>query len=296
MSQAERGMRAALVGLGVNLALVGIKLLAGIIGNAYALIADAVESSMDIFSSLIVWAGLRITTRPADEDYPYGYGKAEALAAAVVSLMLLGASVGIAAAALTEIATPRHAPAPFTLVVLVAVVIIKGLLSRKVLRISEETGSQAVKADAWHHLSDAMTSAAAFIGIAIAVWGGPGWEIADDLAALVAAAIIAFNGVRLLRPAVADLMDRMPEGPAAEQVARAAESVDGVRAIEKLRMRRLGTDYYVDLHVQADPELPLRDAHVLSGKVKAAIKDAVAGMAGVLIHMEPYERKDAAGR
>jgi cation diffusion facilitator family transporter len=289
-------MQAALTGLFVNASLVAVKLLAGIIGNSYALLADAIESSTDIFSSLIVWTGLRITTRPADDDYPYGYGKAEALATAIVSLMLIGAGLGIAVAAVTEIRTTHHAPAPFTLAVVVAVVAVKWALSHWVHRIGEETGSRAVTADAWHHLSDAITSAAAFVGISIALWGGPGWEAADAWAALAASAVIAFNGVRVLQPAIGDLMDRMPAGPDVERIARAGEAVEGVRAVEKLRVRRLGMDYYVDLHVQADPELPLRDAHTLSGKVKGTIKAAVPGVAGVLVHMEPYEGEPRASR
>lgn len=283
-------MRAALTGLGINAALVVIKLTAGILGHTYALVADAIESSADIFSSLIVWGGLRITTRPPDEDYPYGYGKAETLAAAVVSLMLIGAALGIAIAAVGEIVTPHHTPAPFTLVVIAVVVVVKEILSRKVLEVGQETGSTAVKADAWHHRSDALTSAAAFIGIGVALWGGPGWESADDWAALVAAAIIAINGLLLLRPAIRDLMDRMPEGLPAEQIAAAARSVAGVQAIEKLRVRRLGTEYFVDLHVQAEPTLPLRDAHILSGKVKGAIRSEFPHVAGVLVHMEPFEK------
>lgn len=282
-------MRAALTGLLVNAALVVVKLLAGILGHSYALVADAIESSTDIFSSLIVWAGLRITARPADEDYPYGYGKAETLAAAVVSLMLLGAALGIAVSAAHEIVTPHHAPAPYTLAVLAGVIVIKEVLSRRVLKVGDETGSSAVKADAWHHRSDALTSAAAFVGIAVALWGGRGWESADDWAALVAAGIIALNGGLLLRSAYRDLMDRMPEGPLVDQIARAATSVEGVRAIEKLMVRKLGMDYFVDLHVQADRSLPLWEAHVLSGKVKGAIRSATSGVARVLIHMEPYE-------
>jgi len=282
-------MQAARMGLLVNLVLVLVKLVAGIAGHAYALIADAIESSMDLFSSVVVWAGLRITTKPADEDYPYGYGKAEAVATAVVSLMLLGAAIGIAVAAIGEIRTPHHAPAAWTLIVLAMVIVVKEILSRKVLDVGKETGSSAVKADAWHHRSDALTSIAAFVGISIALWGGEGWEAADDWAALVAALIIATNGFILLRTALRDLMDRMPDELGASQVGFVARSVDGVRAIEKLRVRRLGTDYYLDLHVQTDPLMPLRDAHILSGKVKGAIRAAFPNVAGVLIHMEPFE-------
>jgi cation diffusion facilitator family transporter len=287
-------MRAALTGLVVNVILVAVKLVAGVAGHSYALIADGIESSTDIFSSMVVWFGLRITTRPADEAYPYGYGKAETLAAWVVSLMLLGAAVGIAGSAIAEILTPHATPAPFTLIVIVVVIVVKEGLFRRVLRVGRETGSAAVKVDAWHHRSDAITSGAAFLGISIALWGGPGWESADDWAALGAAGIIAVNGVVLLRPAIRDLMDRMPEGPIVDQISAAATLVDGVRAIEKLRVRRLGTDYFVDLHVQADPLLSLRDAHVLGGRVKGSIRSAVPTVAGVLVHMEPFEEQDLA--
>jgi cation diffusion facilitator family transporter len=288
-SGAARGIQAAQAGLAINLGLVVIKLVAGIAGHAYALIADAIESSTDLFGSLVVWAGLRITTRPADEDFPYGYGKAETLATVVVAVMLLGAALGITVAAIGEIRTPHHMPAPFTLAVLIVVVLVKEILFRRVLRVGDETGSSAVKADAWHHRSDAITSAAAFVGISIALWGGPGWESADDWAALAAAVVIAINACRLLRPAILDLMDRMPGGPEVDLIAAAARGVEGVLAIEKLRVRKLGADYLVDLHVQASPDRTLADAHILSGKVKGAIRQAVPSVAGVLIHMEPYE-------
>lgn len=289
MDATSRGIRAALLGLLVNGVLAGIKLIAGIAGNSYALIADAVESSLDIFSSMIVWRGLKVTARPADRTHPYGYGKAEALAAAVVSLMLLAAAAGIALAAVQEILTPHHTPAPFTLVVLLGVILIKETLFRRVFDVGSETGSRAVQADAWHHRSDAITSASAFVGIAIALWGGPGWESADDWAALGAAGIIAFNGYRLLRPAISDLMDRMPDKEIVARIAQAAESVSGVLAIEKLRVRTFGTGYFVDVHVQAEAQMPLRDAHILSGRVKSSIKEAVPAVFDTSIHMEPFE-------
>ena len=284
-----RGIRMAQLGLLVNLGLALIKLLAGIIGHTYALIADAVESTADIFASLIVWGGLAIAAQPADDNHPYGHGRAESLAGAVVALMLLMAAIGIGIEAVREIRTPHQSPAAWTLAVLVAVMAVKTLLSRRVRSVGADLGSTAVKADAWHHLSDAVTSAAAFIGISIAVWGGRGWESADDWAALVASGIIFYNGVNILRPAVAELMDRVPAGDVLTRVAAAATSVPEVRAIEKLMVRKVGVGYHVDLHVQADPALSLHDAHILSGRVKGAIRDAVPSVAGVLIHMEPYE-------
>jgi cation diffusion facilitator family transporter len=291
----RRGIRSAQLGALVNAGLALVKLLAGIVGHSYALVADGIESAADIFSSLIVWGGLHLAGRDPDEDYPFGYGKAESLAAAVVSIMLLGAALVIAVAAIREIHTPHHAPAPWTLIVLVTVVVIKWILSRRVRAVGAEVRSTAVQADAWHHLSDAITSTAAFIGISIALLGGPGWEAADDWAALAAAAVIGYNGIAMLRPALSDLMDRMPGSEIVEAVAVAARGVSGVLDVEKLMVRKAGLVFYVDIHVQADPAMPLEAAHILSGRVKSAIRRELPEVAGVLVHMEPYLPKAGEG-
>jgi cation diffusion facilitator family transporter len=273
----------------VNTTLAIVKLIAGVVGHTYALIADAVESIADIFSSLIVWSGIRIAALPPDEDHPYGHGRAETLAGATVALMLMGAAVGIAVEAVREIQTPHHAPAPWTLLVLLGVIAVKETLSRKVFKVGEEVGSGAVQADAQHHRSDALTSAAAFVGISVALIGGPGWETADDWAALLASGVIFYNGVRLLRPALDELMDRVPSDEGVRTVAAAAMSVPDVQAIEKVKLRKTGLTYLVDLHVQAEAGMSLHEAHIVSGKVKGAIRAAIPGVEDVLIHMEPYE-------
>jgi cation diffusion facilitator family transporter len=278
----------------VNAALAAVKLVAGVVGHSYALVADAVESIADIFASLVVWGGIAVAARPADADHPYGHGKAEPLAAAAVSLMLLAAAVGIVFEALREIRTPHQVPAPWTLAVLVAVMLVKWSLSRRVHAVGADTGSSAVQADAAHHLSDAITSGAAFVGISVALVGThlpgrPGWAAADDWAALLAAGVVAFNGVSMVRSALHDLMDRMPGPDVVEPVRQAAAGVPGVRAVEKLAVRRTGTTYQVSIHAQADPGTRLDDAHVLSGMVKSAIRAAVPRVDAVLVHMEPYD-------
>jgi cation diffusion facilitator family transporter len=284
----ERGIRSAQLAMLVNAVLAVTKLAAGLLGNTYALVADAVESTADIFASSVVWGSLRISARDPDEEYPFGYGKAEPLAAAVVALMIIVAAIGIAIAAVREIQTPHQSPAPWTLLVLVVVVAVKFMLARRVHAVGMTIASTAVRTDAWHHLSDAITSAAAFIGISVALLAGPGWESADDWAALGASAIIAFNGVNMLRPTLHDLMDRAPGPDVLEPVQRAARSVEGVRATEKLAVRKSGLGYRVTIHVQADPALRLDEAHILSGKVKSAIKAAVPHVQSVLVHMEPF--------
>ncbi len=292
--RAGRGVRAARAGLLTNTALALVKLVTGLVGNSYALVADAVESTADVFSSLVVMGGLRISVREADDQFPFGYGKAESLSAAIVGLMLVGASVGIATEAIREIRIPHHAPEPYTLGVLAGVVIVKELLFRSVFRVGKEVESTVVVGDAWHHRSDALTSAAAAIGIGVALVGGPRFAQADDWAALAAAGVILFNGLGILRPAVADLMDRQPPDPVVAAIARAASGVPGVEEIETLKVRKSGMSLFVDIHVEADPTMALRDAHVLSGKVKSAIREAVPVTRGILVHMEPHETREAA--
>ena len=285
------GIRAAKLGVAVNLGLAATKFTAGVVGHTYALVADAVESTADIFGSLAVWGGLAVAAQPADEDHPFGHGKAEALAALVVGILMVAATIGIAVEAVREIRTPHRAPAPWTLAVLVGVVIIKFALSRSVGAVGATIDSTAVRADAWHHLSDAVTSAAAFVGISIALLAGPGWEAADDWAALLASCVIAYNAMILLRPALHDLMDRMPSDEVVLPLRRAAEGVDGVLAVEKLAARKAGMNYHVTIHVQAEPSMSLHDAHALGGCVKAAIQRTQPSVASVLVHMEPYEEE-----
>src|SRR5258705_7960862 len=281
----RRSIRWAQAGLLTNAGLVFVKLFSGIIGHSNALIADAVESSADIFSSLIVWMGLSIAARPADEDHPYGHGKAEPLAAAVVSLMLLGAAVGISIIAIRDIMTPHHLPAPFTLFVAAGVIMVKEILYRRVARVGREVGGTAIVADAWHHRADAISSLAAFIGISIALIGGRRWGAPDDWAALVAAFGVRLDGARPLRPGISGLVDEAPDRTVRERVLEVACAVDGVRNVENLKVRRSGLGFYVDLHVQADPAISLEDAHEIAATVKYAIVEAIPSVAGVLVHM-----------
>ena len=290
----KRGLRATFIGLATNTVLTTAKLIAGIVGHSHALVADAVESLADIFSSVIVWRGLVIADAPADEDHPYGHGKAEPIAAAIVSAMLFLAAAWITIEAFREIREPHSAPAPFTLVVLVVAVIIKENLFRFVLREAAVVESSAVRSDAWHHRSDAITSLAAAIGITVALIGGRGYESADDVAAIVAAAIIAWNGWRLARPAVNELMDRAPSREMVEHIRRIAETASGVEAVEKCLVRKMGYHYYVDMHVEVDPQMTVQRSHEIAHDVKDRIRSQIDTVRDVLVHIEPALRKATA--
>jgi cation diffusion facilitator family transporter len=209
--------------------------------------------------------------------------------------MLLGAAVGIAIISIREILTPHHLPAPFTLFVAAGVIVTKEILYRRVSRVGKEVGSTVVTADAWHHRADAISSLAAFIGISIALIGGRGWEAADDWAALVAALVVAVNGIRTLRPAIAGLMDEAPDRSVKERALDAAAGVTGVRSVENLNVRSYGLGFYVDLHVKADADISLEAAHEIAANVKYAILEAIPSVVSVLVHMEPYREKRGGG-
>ena len=283
------GARLALLGVAVNFLLALVKIVSGVLGNCYALIADGIESTLDIFGSLAIWVGLKVAAEPPDDEHPYGHGKAEPLASVVVAFAVILAAIGLAVESVREIITPHHAPAPFTLAVLVAVIVVKETLFRKVSAAAGQTGSSAVKTDAWHHRSDAITSAGAFVGISIAILGGPGWEQADDWAALFTCGIIGFNGWRLLRPALLEIMDTAPPKELEDSVRAVAAAVAGVITVEKCRLRKMGIEFYVDIHIGVDAALTVRAGHRIGHDVKDAIRAANPAAADVLVHIEPIE-------
>src|SRR5438309_4598512 len=289
-SNLQTGARLALFGMIVNLVFAGAKILGGLLGNAYVLIADGIESALDIAGSLVIWGGLRLAARPPDETHPYGHGKAEPIAAVVVAFGVLAAATGLIIQSVREILTPHRGPAPFTLAILIVVIVVKEILFRYVNRLGRDVESTAVQTDAWHHRSDALTAAAAFIGISVALIGGSSWQSADDWAALFACAVIAANGIRLLRPGLYEIMDAAPR-KIVKSVCSVASSVPGVLEVEKCRARKMGLDFYVDLHVGVDGNISLHEGHEIAHRVKNAIQQNDSRVADVLVHIEPAQER-----
>jgi cation diffusion facilitator family transporter len=283
----ESGAHLALVGMGLNALLCAVKIGVGLFGHSYALIADGFESLLDILSSLLIWAGLKYAAKPPDASHPYGHGKAEPIAAILGSLIILGAGAGLAVESLRAITAPRTAPAIYTLPVVVVVIIVKEIHSRRVKRMARETSSTAMEADAMHHRTDAITSAAALVGITIALVGGPPYHKADNWAALFACAIIAYNGALIFWPSLRDLMDTAPPISIEAQVRSASARVDGVAETEQCRVRKMGVEYYVDLHVRVDGSMTVTEGHGIAHRVKDAVRQAVPEVADVLVHIEP---------
>lgn len=284
---ANKGIKTTIIGIITSLILAAVKAIAGILGNSYALIADAIESASDVFTSIIVLAGLRIAQLPPDQKHPYGHGKAEPFAGIIVAVALFIAALFIITQSIHEIITPHHAPAPFTLIVLVVVVITKEVLFRFIIKVGRSVDSVAVKNDAWHHRSDAITSGAAFIGISVALIGGEGYEPADDYAALFASGIIIFNAYRLFRPALDEIMDAAPSKEINNEIISATNSVEGVIATDKCFVRKMGLDYYIDIHIIVDGNITVHDGHDIAHKVKDYLMSSFPQISNVLVHVEP---------
>ena len=270
-----------------NTSLALIKGLAGFFGNSYALVADAIESTTDIFSSLLVLFGLKYAKRPADENHPYGHGKIEPLITFLVVAFLVTSATIIAYESIQNIQTPHKIPKPWTLIVLGCIILWKEISFRLVLKKSKETNSSSLKADAWHHRSDAITSVMAFIGISIALIFGKGYETADDWAALLASAFILYNSYLIFRPALGEIMDEHLYDELMEEIREESTKVKGVIGTEKCFIRKAGMKYHVDLHAIVDGEISVKEGHDIAHKLKDFLRNEIPNLGHVLIHVEP---------
>ncbi|MEI6338147.1 MAG: cation diffusion facilitator family transporter [Verrucomicrobiota bacterium] len=292
MINAGKAVRIGLLTLCVNIVLAAVKIFIGIIGNSTALVADGIESCGDIFSSLITWVGFQLSLRPADDSHPYGHGKIESLAGMVSGVALLAAAALIAWTSLLHILTPDHSPEWFTLPVLLAVIVIKIFLSRMVFSFSGEVHSRALEGDALHHLSDAVTSGAAAIGITIALIGGKGWETADDYAALLSCLVIVLNGGKIIRGTLHEMLDGNVSTDLNTEMRERALEVPQVINIEKCRVRKSGIGLFVELHVQVDGNASVRAGHLIGHAVKDHLKAVKPEVVDVIIHLEPSDRRE----
>lgn len=290
MNTADCSKRTLLLSVFLSLGLAAIKFAAGHWGQSDALIADAVESSTDVLSSFIVFLGLLYAHRPADANHPYGHGKIEPLVTFVVVLFLWASAAIIAHGALENIRQGTAVrPAPWTLAVLAVIILWKEGAYRWVMRQSKLTHSTALAADAWHHRSDAISSIMAFAGISFALLLGPGYESADDWAALAAALLIVFNSYQLFRPALGEIMDEHRYDEMLEAIRTLALEVPGVETTEKCFIRKVGTQFHVDLHAHVQGQLSVHQGHQIAHALKDHLQEKMPQIGQVLIHIEPAE-------
>lgn len=289
MTNEEKAIKATYFSIFGNAALAIVKWLAGYFGNSYALIADAIESTSDIFASFLVLFGIKYSSRPADENHPYGHGRAEPLITFLVVGFLITSATIIAYESIVNIQTPHDLPKPWTLIVLGGIIIWKEISFRLVMKRSRETKSSSLAADAWHHRSDAITSVAAFIGITIALTFGKGFESADDWAALFASGFILYNCYTIFRPALGEIMDEHLYDDLMEEIRKASVKVEGILDTEKCFIRKAGMSYHVELHAIVDGKISVKEGHLLAHNLEDYLRIEIPELGHILIHIEPNE-------
>lgn len=283
----KRARQTIILSLIGNALLVFVKLITGIIGNSFAMIADSVESAGDVFSSFIIYMGLKFSAKPSDEDHPFGHGKVEPIISFLVVLFLIVSAGVIAFQAFNNLQSPQKMPKPYTLIVLAGIIIYKEAFYQFVKKRSKQTSSTSLKADAWHHRSDAITSLAAFIGIGLALLLGEGYEHLDDWAALVASLIIIVNAYFVFRPALGELLDEQKYDELIDEVREVADEVEGVIDTEKCFIRKFGMRYVVDIHVRVPANLSVVEGHAIGHLVQSTLQDSFPQIEHVFTHVEP---------
>jgi cation diffusion facilitator family transporter len=289
MSNEQTAIKATYFSIIGNTSLAIIKWLAGYFGNSYALIADAIESTTDIFASLFVLFGLKYASRPADENHPYGHGRIEPLITFLVVGFLITSATIIAYESIRNIRTPHELPKSWTLIVLGLIIIWKEISYRIVISKSRQANSSSLRADAWHHRSDAITSVAAFIGISIALFLGKGYEAADDWAALFASGLILYNSYLIFRPALGEILDENVYQDLILSIRRKASQVEGVLGTEKCLIRKAGMTFHVDLHAVVDANMTVKEGHEIAHRLKDTLKREIPELGQLLIHIEPND-------
>ncbi len=286
-SHEQTAIKATYFSIAGNVVLAIIKILTGIFGNSYALIADALESTTDVFSSLLVLFGLKYTSKPADKNHPYGHGKAEPLITFIVVGILITSATIIAHESINNIRRPHELPQFWTLFVLIPLIIWKEISFQIVMKKAKESNSSSLKADAWHHRTDAITSVAALIGITIALIFGKGFETADDWAALFASGFIIYNSYKIFRPALGEIMDEHFYDDLIEDIRRVSLTVNGIIATEKCFIRKAGMKFHVDLHAVVEATITVKQGHDLAHQLKDTLRKEIPQLGHVLIHVEP---------
>lgn len=293
MSNAEKAIKTTYFSILTNFILALVKWFAGFFGHSHALIADAIESTADIFSSVLVLLGLNYSKRPADHTHPYGHGRIEPLTTFMVVIFLIVSAYLIAKESIHNILTPHKQPEPWTLFVLLGIILWKELSFQVVMKRSRKLNSTSLKADAWHHRSDAITSVAAFMGISIALIFGKGYESADDWAALLACGVILYNCYKIFRPALAEIMDENRYEDLEKMVRERSLNVPGVQLIEKCYIRKIGMLFQIDLHAVVNPNLSVREGHTIAHNLKDYLMDNLDNIGNVFVHIEPFEEEDS---
>jgi len=285
-------IRATLIGLGVNCTLGVVKLVGGVLGQSFALISDSVNSLGDSIASVFTIVALRYAQLPPDEEHPYGHTRAEAIAGLFIAVLILASACYVGWEAIVRIGDVHPLPPIWTLWIAAANIAIKESLYRYNKAIGKRTGSTAIVANAWDHRSDALCSLAVLIGLSVIIVGGVRWIWADEVAALIVAAAILWSGGRLLVGSISELLDPQADADFVQQVREFSSKVHGVRAVEKLWIRKTGIEYLIDIHIQVDADMTVAVGHRIGHLVRDQLIAEFAAVRDVLVHLEPFPQEN----
>jgi cation diffusion facilitator family transporter len=281
------GRRVALAGIGASALLATLNIVVGVLAHSTSVVATGIEFAGDVLASSVVWLGMLVAVKPADENHPYGHGRVETLAAFVVGLLLAAGGAGICWNSLQGVGAAHTPPSLGALIVLVVAILIRGVMSGVKFRVGRRIKSTSLVADAWNDTVDILAATAALTAVGLAMYDPRRFLAADHYGAFAVGIIVILTGLRVLRDASLELMDTMPAGGMIERVRAAAAGVPGVRGIEKSYARKTGLKYHVDLHIEVDPSLSVAAGHDIAGQVRSRVRAEVGWVADVLVHVEP---------
>jgi cation diffusion facilitator family transporter len=284
----QRGRRIALISVLASAGLALTKIIIGLMARSTSVVADGFESAGDVFTSLIVLFGLIIASRPPDEEHPYGHGRFEMLTGLAVGVILAGAGVLISFRSLKQISMVHTPPALFGIWPLLGSIVVKAVLSASKFRIGRQIQSGALLADAWNDAVDILSGFTALIALGLTLYDPERFLAADHFGGFAVGIIVIFTGVRVIRDTSLQLMDTMPDEELMLKIRDVALAVPRVYGVEKCFARKTGLQYHVDLHLEVDPEMTVRESHEVATEVRGRIKDQLDWVADVLVHVEPY--------
>jgi cation diffusion facilitator family transporter len=281
------GQRVAVVGMAVSGLLAAIKITAGLAGHSTAVVADGLESASDVFASGFVALGLTVAARPPDSDHPYGHGRAEILTGLLIGMVLMATGAMISFNAIVKLGQPKEAVASFVVWPLLGSGLVKSGLAAFKFHYGKKLNSVALSSDAWNDLMDVLSAAMALVAVSLALYDPPRFFDADRYGGFLVGLIVVTTGIRVVRETGLQLMDTMPDGAKLAEIRAVALSVEGVRGVEKCYARKTGLQYHVDLHLEVDPEMTVRQSHFIAHQAQVTIRERLDWVAGVLVHVEP---------
>jgi len=282
--------RVTWMGIVIDAALACVKIWAGIVCASKAILADGLHSASDLVTDLAVLAGVQVAARPADRSHPYGHRRVTTLVGMFIGAVLLAAGGWIAFNAIASLPAPAGAIRPgLPFVLAAAAVPVKELLYQLTRRVGRRESNIALLANAWHHRTDAFTSVAAAAGLAGVLFGGPQWRMLDALTGLVLSAFLAVIAGRIILASASELIDSAPSAETVSGIERAVAQTTGVRSFHACRTRQVGGKVEMDIHVQVDPSLSVRQGHDIASAVRQAVMTADNKVIAVVVHVEPAE-------